>query len=192
MIFGTTVYHLIGVHSEGFLRGVCANCSVLTIETTPGGVVGDRQKNRKWWFAVPYPSSFHWNDHLRRVPWEPYNDPAERSILVFCVGSVKTLTSSSTKLRRVMSQQCDGVNDTSVCLWHHIAHASNGLVNGSTLMTLYTKATFCLCPAGDSYTRKALFDSIISGCIPVISHKASLGMYGWYFTPEEVSNIIAL
>jgi hypothetical protein len=186
LIFGTTIYHLIGVHSETFLRGRCANCSVLTIETAPGGIASDRDKNKKWWFAVPYPSSYHWNDHLRREPWIPYSDLAERNMLVFCVGSVKTLTASSTKLRRLMSQQCDNANNTNVCLWHHIAHASNGLVNGSALMALYTKSVFCLCPAGDSYTRKALFDSLVAGCIPVISHKASLAMYSWYFTAEEV------
>ena len=37
------------------------------------------------------------------------------------------------------------------------------------LLSVYKGGTFCLCPPGDDPGRKAVFDSIVSGCIPVVS-----------------------
>lgn len=170
-----------------FLGGPCQNCSILSIETTPGLYATEKRLNNKWWYAVPYPSSFHWREDLvaGREPWSLRAQPS--SFFIFCIGSVKTLTAESTKLRRVLYNQCNEQNSASSCMWHQIAHASNGMINGSDLMSVYLKSTFCLCPPGDSYTRKAIFDSIVSGCIPVVFYRESMTQYFWHIKKHQVS-----
>ena len=165
---------------------------MLSIETTPGLFAHDKGLSKKWWYAVPYPSSFHWSKLIPRghEPWRLRS--AKRPQLVLCVGSVQTLTPESTRLRRKLYSQCGAENASAVCVWHQIAHASNGMVNGSDLMALYTQSTFCLCPPGDSYTRKAIFDSIISGCIPVVFYRESMAQYFWHIKKDQVIRIIGL
>lgn len=103
VIFGTTIYHLLGVKVEQFLNKVCLNCTTLAIETSPSfaytraAASGDRsRRTKKRWFAVPYPSSFHWTENIKRLPW---THSVPRDIFAFCIGSIRTLTASSTKLR---------------------------------------------------------------------------------------------
>lgn len=175
-----------------FLGGPCENCTILSIETTPGLVGYDKRFGNKWWYSVPYPSSFHWSESLApgNEPWALRVKPV--SFFTFCIGSVKTLTAESTKLRRVLYNQCNEENSASSCMWHQISHASNGMINGSDLMTVYLRSTFCLCPPGDSYTRKAIFDSILSGCIPVIFYRESMAQYFWHIQKEQVTNLMLL
>lgn len=125
LIDGITSFHLLGVKPMKFLGGICQNCTVLTIETTPGFVANERRLSRKWWYAVPYPSSFHWNEHMKSgaEPWRVRTEPDKISI--FCIGSVKTLTADSTKIRRTLHQQCS--EQSAACVWHQIAHSSNGV-----------------------------------------------------------------
>ena len=49
---------------------------------------------------------------------------------------------------------------------------------------------FCLCPAGDDPARKAVFDSIVSGCIPVIFQKDALyNQYPWHLGESDALDI---
>ena len=62
VFFSVTSHQIIGIGAKVFLTQLCMNCSVLTIETTPTNTARKYYsgKSKKWWFAVPYPSSFHW------------------------------------------------------------------------------------------------------------------------------------
>ena len=42
-----------------------------------------------------------------------------------------------------------------------------------TAWELYAQSVFCLQPPGDSPTRRAFYDSLLFGCIPVISKSAA-------------------
>ncbi len=71
------------------------------------------------------------------------------------------------------------------CTWVQIGHTSQDktLVG---ILSVYRQSIFCLCPPGDDPSRKALFDSLLSGCIPVIFHPATLyNQYPWHFLSEE-------
>ena len=132
LIFGTTIYHLLGVKVEKFMNTACLNCTVLSIETSPSFVYSSSvathvrsKRTRKWWYAVPYPSSFHWSTELVHKPW--IKKAEDRGILTFCIGSVTTLTASSTKLRRMLNNQCQQAADPTVCVWHHVAHSSKAV-----------------------------------------------------------------
>merc|ERR1712187_993520 len=41
-------------------------------------------------------------------------------------------------------------------------------------------STFCINPAGDTPTRKGIFDALVLGCIPVITDSRSLEIYKWH------------
>jgi len=56
-------------------------------------------------------------------------------------------------------------------------------------MLLYRESLFCLAPPGDSLTRKSLFDSFATGCIPVIFIKGSITQYFWHIPPEIVEEV---
>lgn len=56
------------------------------------------------------------------------------------------------------------------------------------LRQLYSSAVFCLQPPGDTATRAGIFDSIVSGCIPVLWSDATLRQYELHIPrPAEVS-----
>lgn len=60
------------------------------------------------------------------------------------------------------------------------------MVNSTSQMLLFRRAQYCPAPAGDSITRKSIFDSLLAGCVPVIFARASMSQYLWFFTKEEV------
>lgn len=62
------------------------------------------------------------------------------------------------------------------------------MVNATTQMMMFQRAQYCPAPPGDSITRKSLFDSLVSGCVPVLFAKASLRQYLWFFNESEVSD----
>lgn len=184
VLFSLTGYHYVGIGTKNFFTSICQNCTVLTIETTPANV-GIAGRTLKYWYAVPYPSSFHWFDGLKERPWMP-NKQIERNILAIFIGSVKTATPSSNALRRALFGECSHLPDTQ-CQWHLTAHTCTGVINQTSTMLLYRQAKFCLAPTGDSLTRKSLFDSYLSGCVPVIFARASLTQYSWHLSEQEIN-----
>lgn len=59
--------------------------------------------------------------------------------------------------------------------------------NPIEVIRTFQDSIFCLQPEGDSYTRRSIFDSILSGCIPVFFHPGSAyAQYTWYF-PKNYS-----
>ena len=69
------------------------------------------------------------------------------------------------------------------------AHSCTGLHNQTDNLLLYQKTVFCLTPPGDSLTRKSLFDSLLSGCIPVVFATATVNQYFWHITAEDVDRV---
>ena len=80
-------------------------------------------------------------------------------------------------------------NDASVCQWHETAHACNGVVNSTSVMLLFRQSIFCPAPAGDSITRKSIFDALVAGCIPVLFSRASLSQYSWHVPEEKLKSV---
>jgi xyloglucan galactosyltransferase MUR3 len=128
--------------------------------------------------SVPFPSSYHWRDGIKTVPWDD-SRASERNKTVVYLGGTQTLNPDHTKIRRAMAEQCQRSPD--FCTWTKIAHSSTDSALKSAIL-VYREAVFCLCPPGDDPARKALFDIILSGCIPVIFHPSTLyNQYPWHF-----------
>ncbi len=186
VFFSVTSYQIIGIGAKVFLTQGCMNCSVLTIETSPTFTARKYYsgKSKKWWYAVPYPSSIHWWEGIKDLPWIHKESDPPRPYLAVFIGSLDTQTPHSNIVRRKMNADC--MLEPSICKWFDTAHSCSGMVNQSNNMLVYRQATFCLAPPGDSLTRKSLFDSMMLGCIPVVNAKATITQYFWHIPPEDV------
>ena len=152
--FSVTGYQMVGIGTKVFFMNICQNCTVLTIETTPNNIAIKGRTN-KYWYAVPYPSSFHWWDGIQVKPWVVTPDSHERrKILSIFIGSVKTAAANSNLLRRSLYSEClldieshggsggNGItagitSNLGACQWHVAAHACTGVVNKTNTMLLY-------------------------------------------------------
>jgi len=170
-----------------FLTQTCMNCSVLTIETTPTNTARKYYsgKSKKWWFAVPYPSSFHLWEGIRSPSWE---SPGRPLMAVF-IGSLHTQTVASNQLRRRLFADCQReshLNSSRRCAAFDTEHTDAAMLQQSDNLLLYRQSVFCLAPPGDSLTRKSLFDSLLAGCIPVVFCSATISQYAWHLPQPKL------
>lgn len=185
VFLGITAYQMVGIGVKTFFMQICQNCTTITIETSPTRTA-IKGRTRKHWYAVPYPSSFHWHQGITNVPWELTSSSPERTILALFIGSLRTSQPNSNSLRRLLFNQC---KDEPSCEWHQTPHSCTGVLNATSTMLMLRKAVFCPAPTGDSITRKSLFDSLVAGCIPVLFSRASLTQYAWHLSEQDVDNV---
>jgi hypothetical protein len=122
VFFSITVYQMVGIGVKVFFMEKCQNCTAITIETSPT-YTAISGRSRKYWFAAPYPSSFHWWEGIKTLPWEA-SSASQRDILALFIGSVKTSSPSSNAFRKNLYAHC---KSDSRCQWHQTAHACNGV-----------------------------------------------------------------
>lgn len=145
----------------------------------------DATKADSRFVSVPFPSGYHWWDGIKHLPWDVRYAP-QRNLTAVYLGSTQTLNPTHTKIRRAMTAQC---NASAECHWLQISHSSKD-TNIVDLLSVYKRATFCLCPPGDDPARKAVFDCIVSGSIPVIFELNTIyNQYHWHFTEQEALDI---
>ena len=132
---------------------VCQNCTTIVIETSPTGTAPPG-RTRKLFYAAPYPSSFHYWEGIKELPWAEQSPQSPlaigsgsvgggRDILSLFIGSIKTSQAASRELRTKLFQQCKAEGAPS-CSWHKTAHACNGVVNATDSMLLFKRARYCL------------------------------------------------
>jgi hypothetical protein len=188
-----TAYQMVGIGVKTFFMQICQNCTTISIETSPT-FTAIKGRTRKYWYGAPYPSSFHWHEKIKTLPWEPKSERElaqsksgkERPLLALFIGSLRTSQPNSNTLRRYLYNQCQ---DDAECEWHTTRHACTGVLNATTIMLRLRDSVFCPAPTGDSITRKSIFDSLVAGCIPVLFSRASLSQYSWHFTPEQMEKV---
>ena len=124
VFFSITINQMVGIGVKTFFMTICQNCTVVTIETSPTNTAISG-RTHKYWYAAPYPSSFHWWEGIKELPWtvSPVTT-ARRDILALFIGSVKTMNVNSNSLRRSLHTQCTA--DTG-CQWFTTAHTCNGV-----------------------------------------------------------------
>lgn len=155
-----------------FMKEHCARCTITCYWMDP-------TKAESRFVSLPFPSGYHWTEtSAARLPWSTSSEAlAARNLTAVYLGSTQTLNPAHTKIRRAMAAQCNASAD---CHWLRLTHSS---IDGSIaeLLSVYRRATFCLCPPGDDPARKAVFDALVSGCIPVIFEVATLyNQYPWH------------
>jgi hypothetical protein len=189
-----TAYQMVGIGTKTFFMQICQNCTTITIETSPTKTA-IKGRSRKYWYAVPYPSSFHYYDGIKTLPWIQ-NKSKPRNIFALFIGSVKTSQPNSNVLRRLLHTQCmesqtqSSIGNTkSNCLWVKTAHSCTGVIGQQNMMLQLRNSIFCPAPTGDSITRKGIFDSLIAGCIPVLFSQASLSQYMWHVSEDNLEKV---
>jgi hypothetical protein len=181
-----TAYQMVGIGVKTFFMQICQNCTTITIETSPTNTA-IKGRTRKYWYGAPYPSSFHWHDKIKHLPWErKATESTDRPLLALFIGSLRTSQPNSNNLRRFLHTQCQ-VDDA--CEWHTTRHACTGVLNATSIMLRLRDSVFCPAPTGDSVTRKSIFDALVAGCIPVLFSRASLSQYAWHVSPEQMERI---
>lgn len=170
---------------KSLLRGVCYNCTKFAIDdysflhSDDSGRI-DKGDN---WHAVPFPSDFHYNRHIKApFPWEN----TKRPILVSYIGSTRSYYGPARRLRGSIVHYC-GLHP-SLCV--HTSYGENHTrssfqVPGHKPLLLAQKSVFCFQPIGDLMTRKGLFDSMLQGCIPVVFDKLTASVMYTLHWPEE-------
>ena len=146
VFLGITAYQMVGIGVKTFFMQICQNCTTVTIETSPTKTA-IKGRTRKHWYAAPYPSSFHWHEHIKRLPWE---EDGERHLTALFIGSLKTSQPNSNRLRQMLFSQCLEPQ----CKWVRTAHSCTGVIDMTDAMLLLRKSIFCPAPTGDSITRK--------------------------------------
>jgi hypothetical protein len=146
VFLGITAYQMVGIGVKTFFMQICQNCTTVTIETSPTKTA-IKGRTRKHWYAAPYPSSFHWHEHIKRLPWE---EDGERHLTALFIGSLKTSQPNSNRLRQMLFSQCVEPQ----CKWVRTAHSCTGVIDMTDAMLLLRKSIFCPAPTGDSITRK--------------------------------------
>jgi xyloglucan galactosyltransferase MUR3 len=162
---------------DTFMSKTCAKCAMTCYWM-------DSTKADSRFISVPFPSGYHWWDGIKDIPWAV--NASLRNMTAVYLGSTQTLNPAHTKIRRAMTQQC---TKSSECHWMQIGHSSID-TNIADYLSVYRRSIFCLCPPGDDPARKALFDAILSGCIPVVFQVATLfNQYWWHIGEQSALDI---
>lgn len=163
---------------DTFMMQDCAKCTLSCYWM-------DHTKAENRFVSMPFPAAYHYWDGIKNLPWNT-SLASQRNMTAVYLGSTLTLNPWHTKIRRAMAAQC---NVSVHCHWKKIAHSSIDNSIGD-LLSVYKKAVFCLCPPGDDPARKAVFDAIVSGCIPVIFEVATLyNQYPWHIGEQAALDV---
>jgi hypothetical protein len=134
--------------------------------------------------AVPYPSSYHfppsWNEKDFYHYFYGKKDSVPREYLSVFVGSLQN--------RHSLKNACLSVSRPEQCLW--LETTRENLFNIPSMVANYRRSTFCFIPRGDTFSRKAFIDAILSGCIPIVFHLESCHfLYPIHLPIEMAANI---
>nr|GEX60384.1 xyloglucan-specific galacturonosyltransferase 1 [Tanacetum cinerariifolium] len=129
--------------------------------------------------GIPHPTHFHpqSDDDIRS--WQRKIISSHRRSLVSFAGAARP--GSQDSIRSILIDQC--TSTTEHCKFFD---CKSGLCDEpQSLIGLFTESEFCLQPPGDSPTRKSVFDSLVSGCIPVLFDPyTAYYQYPWHL-PED-------
>ncbi|KAG5228361.1 xyloglucan galactosyltransferase KATAMARI1 [Salix suchowensis] len=130
--------------------------------------------------AIPHPTFFHPHSDDDIVAWQQKIIGTTRKSLVSFAGAERPNQPES--IRSVLINQC---TSTSSDKCQFLDCKSGGCNQPETVTELFMDSEFCLQPPGDSPTRKSVFDSLVSGCIPVLFDPfTAYYQYPWHL-PED-------
>ena len=168
-----------GAKCNDLLKRFCERCSITSYWADP------MIKNNRF-FSIPFPSSYHFMNNSI-IPWKIEHSEL-RSTFAIYVGGNQTLTPTSTKLRRALIAQC---SKSPKCKWLATTRNFRDKSQVSSIPE-YRRSIFCLCPTGDDPGRKAFFDIVLSGCIPVVFSPSTAYNQYTYHIGEEIAKSITI
>ncbi|XP_050227945.1 xyloglucan-specific galacturonosyltransferase 1 [Mercurialis annua] len=129
--------------------------------------------------GIPHPTQFHPHSDDDIVSWQLKIIRPIRKNLVSFAGAARPDQPES--IRSILINQCN----SDKCKFLNCK--SGACDKPETIIELFADSEFCLQPPGDSPTRKSVFDSLVSGCIPVLFDPfTAYYQYPWHL-PEDHS-----
>ncbi|KAJ0967037.1 hypothetical protein J5N97_023954 [Dioscorea zingiberensis] len=129
--------------------------------------------------GIPHPTHFHPHSDEDVLQYQSKIISSERKNLVSFAGAARP--EATENIRSVLIKQCLDYNGD--CQFLNCAAGS--CVDPEMVITLFMESEFCMQPPGDSPTRKSVFDSLVSGCIPVLFDPfTAYYQYPWHL-PED-------
>ncbi|KAK6928939.1 Exostosin, GT47 domain [Dillenia turbinata] len=135
-------------------------------------------------FAIPYPTYFHPSSDEQVFEWQNRMRHQKRDYLFSFAGGQRPSMKNS--IRSELVEQCQA-SRTYCKLLNCSSSGDSNCYDPSNVMKLFQSSHFCLQPAGDSYTRRSAFDSIIAGCIPVFFHPGTAYVQYLWHLPTNYS-----
>lgn len=148
------------------------NMTMLTIESSPWN-------NND--YAIPYPTYFHPSKDIEVFQWQNRMRRQKRRFLFSFAGAARPNLQDS--IRSEIIAQCQASRRK--CKLLDCDSHSNKCYKPVFVMKMFQSSVFCLQPAGDSYTRRSAFDSILAGCIPVFFHPGSAYVQYLWHLPKD-------
>lgn len=131
-------------------------------------------------FGIPHPTYFHPRSDDDIISWQLKIIRTQRNSLVSFAGAARP--EDPTNIRSVLINQCTSSKDVTCRL---LNCSTGGCNQPKSVIELFLQSEFCLQPPGDSATRKSVFDSLVSGCIPVLFDPfTAYYQYPWHL-PED-------
>ncbi|CAI8589274.1 unnamed protein product [Vicia faba] len=130
--------------------------------------------------GIPHPTYFHPKSDNDIIEWQLKIIRSNRKNLVSFAGAARN--DADDHIRSIIIDQCSSKNDGKC----KFLNCSSVKCNApESIIELFVESEFCLQPPGDSPTRKSVFDSLISGCIPVLFDPfTAYYQYPWHL-PED-------
>lgn len=158
------------------------NVTKLFIERSPWSIENQNQ------IAIPYPTGFHPASDQQLRAWKDTVRRSHRTELVSFAGSARSNISKSI-VRGELLDQC---GRSPLCKLDLCTEALCRQ-NSQTIYKLALESVFCLEPAGDSPTRKGIFDTLVAGCIPVVFNRdQTVLQYLWHLPGNGSSYSVML
>ncbi|KAL1192042.1 Xyloglucan-specific galacturonosyltransferase 1 [Cardamine amara subsp. amara] len=129
--------------------------------------------------AIPHPTYFHPKTDDDIASWQNKIIGKTRHSLISFAGGSRP--GKPDNIRFTLIDQC--TSSPNQC---RFLNCTNGSCDKpESVIELFQDSEFCLQPPGDSPTRKSVFDSLLSGCIPVIFDPyTAYYQYTWHL-PED-------
>nr|XP_023904387.1 probable xyloglucan galactosyltransferase GT11 [Quercus suber]POE45467.1 putative xyloglucan galactosyltransferase gt11 [Quercus suber] len=155
------------------------NMTMLIIESSPWDNID---------FAIPYPTYFHPSNDNEVFQWQHRMRRQKRRFFFSFAGAPRPNLQDS--IRNEIIDQCRASRKKCRLL------ECNGRINRCYkpvyVMKMFQSSVFCLQPAGDSFTRRSTFDSILAGCIPVFFHPGSAYVQYLWHLPKDYTKYSVL
>ena len=130
--------------------------------------------------GIPHPTHFHPHSDDDIITWQLKIMRSKRKNLVSFAGAARP--GAPENIRSILIKQCTSA-DTGKCQFLNCD--SGDCRQPESIIELFMESEFCLQPPGDSPTRKSVFDSLVSGCIPVLFDPfTAYYQYPWHL-PED-------
>lgn len=131
--------------------------------------------------GIPHPTYFHPHSDDDIISWQLKLIRSSRRNLVSFAGAPRP--DQPDNMRSMLISQCKSA-DNGVC--HFLNCSSGGCDQPESVIELFMESEFCLQPPGDSPTRKSVFDSLVSGCIPVFFCPfTAYYQYPWHLSADH-------